>query len=443
VGLFERMKSVVTPRSEVTSEPSSASINQLLDYISSTGDTGLLDLYGVSTGTGAMRDKAVTFSVFFRIVNLLSSVMAQLMTSGSLRVIDPNGSIDKSRSTRTLLELLQHSPDDVTPAYQFIEDLACDYLIDGNALLHCSKMGNKTLGLYRLEPNGAGIDFNMEGDGTYRAHRAYDTTMQDYEEFPESEIVHMRWPLLSSTSRYSSYRSRFASPPVILMRPSLRIGLESDKYILDWYKTDSPKANVGISLRKDLKPEQIKQFRSIFVETAKSRAPLIMGQDAKFTNLANTSSSNDQSGQREFQVGEICRAYGVPGPLVNQNVTQWGSGIEQLSKLFYRFGLRQHCERLLGPMKMRLLKPGYQFSLDEIDILRGDTTGIAAMLTALRGDAQTPEVATIQERRRIAGLPVEPEYGELQPLPQRYSGESDPMNEDDNMTEDDDDENMT
>ena len=36
----------------------------------------------------------------------------------------------------------------------------------------------------------------------------------------------------------------------------------------------------------------------------------------------------------------------------------------------------------------------------------------------VRGDAQRREVATIEEQRRIAGLPVNPEYGELEGLPE-------------------------
>ena len=89
---------------------------------------------------------------------------------------------------------------------------------------------------------------------------------------------------------------------------------------------------------------------------------------------------------------------------------------------------------MLAGMKMRLLRPGYQFAINEIDILRGDTAGISAILTATKGDAQSPEIATIPERRLLAGLPLEPEHGELAPLMPQYGNNND-NNEDDNATQ--------
>ena len=436
MGVFERVKKVFAPKNELVQ--SDLRISEVVSYVNSTGDVSLYNLYGVGTG---LRDQAVHFAVFFRVVNLLSSMIAQLITSGSLRIVNAEGEIDEGSNTKMLLDLLQNSPDGETPAFSFFEDLAVDYLIDGNSLLSINRAGNKVSSLRRLEGPSSQIDYTSENRIVYKAHDAYatDKTEGDYLTFADMDVIHARWPLLTNINAVG-HRSRFASPPVGLMRPALSIGLESDKYILDWYKTDSPKSNVGISIQKGISPKQLEEFYTQFERAAKSRAPLLFGEGARFTNLNNSSSgSSTQAVQREFQVGEICRIYGVPGPLVNQQVTSWGSGIEQLSKLFYRFGLRQHTERLLSPMKMKLLPRGYRFTLNEIDILRGDTAGIAAMLGALKGDAQTPEIATIEERRHIAGLPLKPEYGELQPLPQRYGGgEGEPMedNNNDPMEED-------
>ena len=423
--LLDKIKQITRPKVKNQLVSSQVTPRQLIEYSQGTGNLDVFNFYGVGT-SGALRNQAIHFAAFLRVVSLLSSAIAQLLTTGSLRVINDKGEIDTSRSTVNLLGLMQHSPDGITPAFSFIEDLALDYLIEGNSLMAVERVLGRVSRLRRLNSYSAWVESTDTGGIIYKATDAYDFLQTEYKTYADLEIIHSRWGLVNRTTA-SSQRVRFAPAPIVLMRPALAIGQESDKYILDWYKTDSPRANFGISLQKPLDDAQKEQFYTQFSRAAKSRAPLLFGEGATFTNLNNNASGNGggQSAQREFQVDEICRIYGVPGPLVNQQVTAWGSGIEELSKLFYRWGLRQHTERLLGAMKLKLLPRNYQFSIDEIDILRGDTTSIAAILTATRGDAQTAEIATTEERRRMVGLPVKPQYGTLKPLNNNSGTEED------------------
>ena len=98
------------------------------------------------------------------------------------------------------------------------------------------------------------------------------------------------------------------------------------------------------------------------------------------------------------------------------DVTEWGQGIEQLAKLFFRFGARQHLERLLAALQVRLLRSGDRFHVDTTDLLRGDSAAIKEMVMALQGDAQRAPVATREELRHIAGLTVDP-VGEFRDPP--------------------------
>ena len=431
MGLFTKIKEAITPKSQYGDLTSSnLSVAELRDYVSSTGDVGRLNLYGVG-GYGGVRNQALTFAAYFRVVTLLSSLMAQLITSGSLRVHNTQGKIDNGIRSRRLLDLLQHSPDGVTPSFQFIEDLAIDYLMEGNALLSVERAMGRVSALHRLQSHSALLEYDSDGMAVYQAHRAYDYRGGTWKMYADADILHARWPLLFRQTSSSGNRARFAREPVLLMRPAIQIGLESDRFIQDWYKLDSPKSNVGISFKHKLKPEQLEQIRTQIERASTGRAPLIMADGATFTPLNNSSvGTGSQAAQRDFQVNEICRIYGVPGSLVNQNITSWGSGIEQLIKGAYKFSLRQHVQRLLDPMEMKLLPMGFKFRFDETDLLRGDAQGIATLLNSLRGDAQRREVATIEEQRRIAGLPIEPEYGELQDLPEQGGGGM-PMNNDD------------
>lgn len=65
----------------------------------------------------------------------------------------------------------------------------------------------------------------------------------------------------------------------------------------------------------------------------------IMEGGAKYVALAMSAREAQSAEARRFQVEEILRTFGVPRPLAMLDDTGWGSGIEQLSIGFVRFGM--------------------------------------------------------------------------------------------------------
>ena len=406
--------------------PADATISQLLDYIGSGGDTNFLGLFGV--GAFGIRNASVSFPTFFRAVTLLSSMIAQVATSGSLRIMDIDGRIVKNATSRRVLHLFAHSLDNETAAYTWVEDWAIEYLIDGNSLAEIVRGPRGSLaGLRHLTSYDADVIRASNGDKVYRARYADQDRLVGKSYFADRNLVHVRWPRVMRSSGGRN-REGFASAPVSLMRSALEIGLEGDRYVREWYKAGggAHRSNIGISLKQQLTPEHVEQFQKLFAQSTASRAPLLMGGGANFTNLTQTAANKDQAQLRDFQVSELGRVYGIPGPILNQQVTQWGSGIEQLSKFFWRFGLRQHVDRVLGALAFRVLPPGQRFGVDDADLLRGDADSVSKLLMATRGDAQTDEVATREERRIWAGLPLEPEHGELKGRPEPTPNDTNP-----------------
>ena len=403
--------------------PADATISQLLDYIGSGGDTNFLGLYGI--GPFGIRNASVSFPTYFRAVTLISSMIAQVITSGSLRIMDLDRRVVKNATSRRILQMFTYSLDGETPAYTWVEDWVIEYLIDGNALAEIVRGPRGSLnGLRHLSSHDADIIRASNGDKVYRARYAMQDKSTDKNYFSARNLAHIRWPRVLRTTGGRN-REGFATAPVSLMRVALEIGLEGDRYVRDWYKAGggAHRSNIGISMRQTLTPEHIEQFQKLFSQSTTSRAPLLMGGGASFTNLTQTASNKDQAQLRDFQVSELGRVYGIPGPILNQQVTQWGSGIEQLSKFFWRFGLRQHVDRVLTGLAFRTLPPGQRFGVDDADLLRGDADSVSKLLTATRGDAQTSEDATREERRIWAGLPLEPEHGELQDRPEPTSSD--------------------
>jgi HK97 family phage portal protein len=98
------------------------------------------------------------------------------------------------------------------------------------------------------------------------------------------------------------------------------------------------------------------------------------GMEAK--PVAGTSREAQTIEQRKHQVEEIARVFGVPRPLVGMDDTSWGSGIEQLSHGFVRYGLapwfvawEQAIARCLLSQDER--KEGYYAKFNAGALLRG------------------------------------------------------------------------
>ena len=398
--------------------PADATISQLLDYIGSGGDTNFMGLYGI--GPYGMRNASIGFPTFFRAITLLSSMIAQVVTSGSLRIMDAEGKVVKNATTKRVINLFGYSLDNEVSSYSWIEDWAADFLIDGNSLAEIIRGPRGSLaGLRRLSAFDADLMRATNGSRVYRSRYADQERVANKTYFAAQNIVHVRWPRLLRATGGRQAREGFASAPVTLMRPAIQIGLAGDAHIRDWYNSDGAKrSNIGISVRERLTPEHVEQFQKLFAQTASTGAPLLMGGGASFSNLNQSASNKDQALLRDFQVSELGRVYGIPGPILNQQVSQWGSGIEQLAKFFWRFGLRQHVDRLLSALAFRVLPMGQRFGVDDADLLRGDADSVSKLLTVTKGDAQSEETATREERRRWAGLPLEPEYGVLKELPE-------------------------
>ena len=413
--LSQMIKPAPAELPEVTMEQSSlGSVGSLLDYVNATGFDDLLDFYSFGTG---IRNMAVSYATLYRCISLLSSVAAQQLTQGNIRIVDNDHKIVRSKQAKIIEDKFNSSVDGGRSAsFTWFEDWMTEYLLDGNALAKIHKGPNNSFGyLERLISwDAEAVDTRSGMDFTYRARTA-DNLLAEYRLHGRRTIAHARWPRVIRLSGGTSHRSRFAYSPITLMRPAVEIGLRSDQFIKRWFEDGgSHRSQLGISFQQPLSAQQRTEITKYLADRKRgSREPVVMGQGAIFTNLQNNAATQTQLDLRKFQVEELGRIYGVPAPILNDNITQWGGGIEALVKMFWRFGARQHIERLLAPLQLAMLPPGQRFMMDDTDILRGDVTAIAALITATTGDAQRMPIVTTEEARRWTGLPIKPEYGDL------------------------------
>jgi len=367
------------------------------------------------TAAGRMltREAALGYPALMRAVTLISSTSAQLIACGGLRVHDSSGALVTTRAAAAARALVEESPDGVIDGHAWIEDYASDYLIDGNALVAVDRsFDGRPLRLSRLDSSAAQAT-RSESEGRV-VFEAPDDETGELLRLDQRDVVLARWPRLRRRrGGYGTSRAAFGPSPVSLLSTAIQIGIAGNGAILEWYQSGQ-RAPFGVSVKNRLQPEQLAQYQKNFRAISGSRDPLILDDDARFTNLsANEGDRAAQPDLRDFQISDIGRVYGVPGPVLNQQLTSWGSGIDSLAKIFWRFGLAQHVNRLLAPLGHRLLARGQRFRVDPLELLRGDWTSMANLINALREDAQRGQIATTEELRMFVGWSAQPEFGEL------------------------------
>ena len=419
-GLFRRLRDafrapVVQASADAAGDggwlvPAGATWSQILDYASGSGDAWPLDFY--QAGLPLSRDLAVSYATLSRCVTLISGSVAQLVAGGTLRVVDSDGRRVKTRRAQRVLDILGSSPDGgVTPAQQFIEDAVADYCLDGNALLVPDFSSDGMLArIRRMSPWNSDLEYSNRGEGVYRMLPVDGPSYVEYH--AARDVIHVRWPRLLRYGRSTSSREGFAQAPVRALRPALDIGIQGDRYIREWFGRGSrSKMHFNLGRNAGEQAHTVPQLREIkeWVLAQSQTGRPIVTEDMTSASLDDTPQDAEALKLREFEVQEVGRYYGVPAPLLGMNVTQWGQGIEQLAKLFYRFGLRDHTARFLAPVGTRLLAPGNRLVADPTAFLAGDYDAMSKYVMALQGDAQRPPVATREELRHITGLPRDPD----------------------------------
>jgi HK97 family phage portal protein len=112
---------------------------------------------------------------------------------------------------------------------------------------------------------------------------------------------------------------------------------------------------------------------------------------------------------RKYSVEELCRWYDVPPVLVHHsNVTEWGSGIEQIIDGFYKFSIRPMMVNIEQAVRKRVMTPKQRASLScewHFDaLLRGSLGQRAEIYSKVLQNG----VFTRNEARQLENLPPMP-----------------------------------
>ena len=347
------------------------------------------------------RETAMGFPAFARSITLLSGMMAQLMTRGALHVYDiTTKKRITTRKARESIRLLAESPDGVMPALPFVEDLACDYLIDGNCVVIPNDFDGRTLSLQRglardavrMARGSTTLSIPLEnGETVERARR---------------DIILARWPRTTTpTINVGVARMDFAPSNIDILRHTLSIGLASDNFIEEFFKTVRGKRHLNFAIlpRDFLQEGEMKTLRDTVEEQAGSGGPFVFG-NSTIQNLNEKAADADSETLRKRQAQSVAAYYGVPSILVGEEASTWGAGIEQLMKGFIHFGLGPHLSRFLDPFSFHMLPRGQKFAIDHSEMVAASIEALTKLATVASGDTQRPAFMDQDEIRRVFGM---------------------------------------
>lgn len=130
-----------------------------------------------------------------------------------------------------------------------------------------------------------------------------------------------------------------------------------------------------LSLDRLLTPEQRAQIRANFstLTTGTDERLLVLEMGAKFEAISMSPQDIELLSSRKFQIDEICRWFGVPSILVNQNEgsTTLGSSTAEIISAFYKLNMRPILEAIEISAQTHLIKdPNIEIEFDFEGLLR-------------------------------------------------------------------------
>lgn len=397
--------------------PADTTFSQILDYVSGTGDVDVLGDLALTSGGGAL-----SYTALHRAITVLTGMIARVIVD-TLRVVDQDGNRATGPRAETALRLMRQSPDGMCAAYTWHEDALSDLLTDGNVLAVVRRDArDRPVRLERAVPWGSYVVQTRERDWLYHLRLA-DQAEGTVIPVAMYNTIHGRFGRIRrSGSNQGSTRQMFATPPVQVYRRAARTGIAADRHILRFFSEGGSQAStVGVVFEGNSPtPDQAKELRKWFRGYRNSRDALIVPfPGARLVQLNQPVQSEATGKLREFQIRDVTRLYGVPPPVLGENVTSWGSGIAELARMTWRFGAGPFAYRYLEAAGYRLLRPGDRFMLDPSEFTRPDPGAMATLIDGMLGG--TP-YGTRAEARRFVGLPRTPD-GEI---PTRREGGTGP-----------------
>jgi HK97 family phage portal protein len=310
------------------------------------------------------------------------------------------GSDDRKRVQRDnpAHRLLKYRPNDWQTPYEFKSLLQLHTLLDGQAFARVIWSRGRPIRLVPLQ----------RGSVTPRQTEAWEmvyehTTLKGERiTLKAHEMFHLRDLSLDGVNGLSR---------VALASEALELASVAERAASRTFRT-GVMAGGALKFKEALSDETYERMRAQLDEFGGAESAgrwLIAEEGADPVKFANTASDAQQIENRNHQIEEVARMYGVPRPLLMMDDTSWGSGIEQLAIFFVQYAL-SHWFTAWEQAAARVLLPEQaldqmQFKFNEGALLRGTLNDQANFFAKALGAGGHAPWMSQNEVRELSDLP--------------------------------------
>lgn len=349
--------------------------------------------YAEEAATPVTFDTAMQLSAVWACVKLLAETPASLPLNFYRKT--PDGRVEYD--DHPLSVLFQNKVNRYQNRVEFWETVFLNLLTHGNAYCQIERRGNTITSLMPLMSAQMEVSLLSDGSLSYQ----YENDQYGVTVFSEKSIWHLK--LMGNGITGLS--------PLAYQRNTLGIAQAAEKAVSNIYKNGAKPSGV-LKLDKLLTKQQREEVREAFatLTTGNNNRLMVLEKGTEFQPISLSPQDIELLQSRKFQISEICRWYGVPSVMVNDNngTSVWGSGIEQIVQGFYKLTLRPLLEKVEASMMVNLLSDADRRNMEvEFDfnaLLRSDLkTMFESYKSAVNGSLMSPNEA----RRELNLQPVD------------------------------------
>jgi len=273
---------------------------------------------------------------------------------------------------------------------EFFETVLLNLIIHGNSYCLIQKFGDRIVGLLPLM--SAQVETKLLPDGSVVHQYVHDSGI---DVLASESVWHLK--LMGN--------GIVGLSPLAHQRNTLGIAIAAEGAVTKIYKNGAKPSGV-LTLDKVLTPVQREELRKSFASLTMSESNRLMVLEGgtQFQAISLSPQDIQLLESRKFQLGEICRWYGVPSVMVNDTSgsTVWGSGISEIVSGFYKVTLRPILEKveasILANLMPRIEAGKREVEFDFNALTRGDMKSrMEAYRIGVQGAILTPDECRKEE----------------------------------------------
>ncbi len=347
--------------------------------------------YGQASASPVTYDSAMQLSAVWACVKLLSETAASL----PLTVYKKDDDGRKEAKNHPLSTLFNGKVNRYQTKNEFFESIFLNLIVHGNAYALIDKLGDRIVSLLPLMSSQIVVTMLSDGELTYQYTKEDGSIVI----LSSARIWHLK--LMGNGT--------IGMSPLDYQRNSLGIAQAAESAVTKIYSNGAKPSGV-LTVDKVLTAAQRAEVRRSFKTLTESNDDrlLVLEGGFKFNAVSLSPQDIELLASRKFQIAEICRWYGVPSVMVNDNngTSVWGSGIEQIMQGFYKLTMRPLLEKVEQSMKVHLAllseRDNIEFEFNFDALLRADLKSrFESYRVAIASGVMTPN-----EAREYENLPA-------------------------------------